>query len=284
MLTPRTLISAMGSWLVLATASGADLTLKGSIAVYPVVAPAAKAYQKAHPGSTITIGQGIEESGFDALVQGQINIAMATRALKPEEQDLVATPIGYDAVAILVHRSNPVAGLTAQQLAAIYTGAVATWKDVGGSDLPVAPGSLHEGTSLQILFANHLRVTGTSVGEGAEKVMAYSGGSGPGLRLRRLSSVAETIAYVALKPGAVGFCNLGQAAVAQEKGAAIKIISLDGIPAENATITSGAYSLRFALQLVTKGPPSGDAKRFIEFMTGSEGQTFVSANGAIPLE
>jgi phosphate transport system substrate-binding protein len=45
--------------------------------------------------------------------------------------------IGYDALGVYVHQSNPVTSLTKAQLKAIYTGAVVDWRDVGGARGPI---------------------------------------------------------------------------------------------------------------------------------------------------
>ena len=56
--------------------------------------------------------------GIDALMAGKVELAGASRPLKAEEKKagLAAATIGYDAIAVFVHKSNPVKNLTKEQL------------------------------------------------------------------------------------------------------------------------------------------------------------------------
>ncbi|MEZ4463171.1 MAG: substrate-binding domain-containing protein [bacterium] len=48
--------------------------------------------------------------------QGAADVGMVSRALKAEEGDLTATPIARDGIALIVHRDNPIAALSADQV------------------------------------------------------------------------------------------------------------------------------------------------------------------------
>jgi phosphate transport system substrate-binding protein len=45
--------------------------------------------------------------------------------------------VGKDKIKVLIHRDNPVANLTKEQLKGIFTGKITNWKDVGGKDMPL---------------------------------------------------------------------------------------------------------------------------------------------------
>lgn len=79
--------------------------------------------------------------GEQAILEGIADIAGVATVPHPEtlEQGVVATLIGWDAIAVVVHRDNPVTGLTLEQLRRIFTGQVENWKEVGGADLAVHP-------------------------------------------------------------------------------------------------------------------------------------------------
>ena len=76
------------------------------------------------------------------IAQQTADIAMASRAIKFSEkmkakaagEDLAEVPIAYDALAVVVHPSNPVKQLTRQQLEDIFRGKVTNWQQVGGDD------------------------------------------------------------------------------------------------------------------------------------------------------
>ncbi|MBE9012175.1 PstS family phosphate ABC transporter substrate-binding protein [Pseudanabaenaceae cyanobacterium LEGE 13415] len=84
-------------------------------------------------------------SGIRMLLDGQIQFAQSSRPVTPQEQQeaqqkgfsLREIPIAIDGLAIAVHPSQTVSGLTIDQLNGIYTGRIKNWNQVGGADLPI---------------------------------------------------------------------------------------------------------------------------------------------------
>jgi phosphate transport system substrate-binding protein len=60
-----------------------------------------------------------------------------------------AVVIGKDKVIVIVHKDNPVATLSKEQLTGIFSGKITNWKDVGGKDAPILVvwGGLTQGTN-----------------------------------------------------------------------------------------------------------------------------------------
>ena len=54
--------------------------------------------------------------------------------IKEAGQDVDEIIVAYDALAVVVHPSNPVKQLTRQQLEDIFRGKITNWKQVGGDD------------------------------------------------------------------------------------------------------------------------------------------------------
>lgn len=90
-------------------------------------------------------GQGTP-SGITSLKDGSCDIAMAAYRLSPQEDQLFSasllTPeseywVGMDAVAVIVHRSNPVVALTIDGVKKIFTGEISNWSQVGGPSAPI---------------------------------------------------------------------------------------------------------------------------------------------------
>ena len=61
----------------------------------------------------------------------------SSRALKEGEQDLHAVAIARDGVGVIVHGANPVAELSAEQVARIYSGQIRDWQAIGGESAPI---------------------------------------------------------------------------------------------------------------------------------------------------
>ena len=90
----------------------------------------AEAYMQLHTEVRISVTGGGSGTGINALINGTVDIANASRQIKSEEIE-AAQAAGYDpqefiiardAIAIIVHPTNPVDRLTLEQISAIYSG------------------------------------------------------------------------------------------------------------------------------------------------------------------
>ena len=130
--------------LVLAlTASGMQAQrIKGSDTVLPIAQQTAERFMTLNPNARVTVTGGGTGVGISALLDETTDIAMASRAIKFSEkmkakaagEELEEMPIAYDALAVVVHPSNPVKQLTRRQLEDIFRGKITNWKQVGGED------------------------------------------------------------------------------------------------------------------------------------------------------
>ena len=55
----------------------------------------------------------------------------------------------------------------------------------------------------------------------------------------------------------------------------VRAVTVDGVPPTDANIRSGSYLLSRPMLLVTRGPPEGEVKAFVDFVLSREGQAFV---------
>ena len=116
--------------------------IKGSDTVLPIAQQTAERFMILNPSARVTVTGGGTGVGISALLDQTTDIAMASRAIKFSEkmkvkaagEDLAEVPIAYDALAVVVHPSNPVKQLTRQQLEDIFRGKITNWQQVGGDD------------------------------------------------------------------------------------------------------------------------------------------------------
>lgn len=121
--------------------------IKGSDTVLPLSQKLAENFMKLNSSSKVTVTGGGSGVGLSALNTGSTDIAQASRKMKfVEKQKLQRSGIkvkeliiAYDALAIVVHPSNPVSKLTREQLEGIFTGKIKNWKEVGGVDRKIVP-------------------------------------------------------------------------------------------------------------------------------------------------
>ena len=116
--------------------------IKGSDTVLPVAQQTAERFMNQHPDARVTVTGGGTGVGISALMDNTTDIAMASRPIKFSEkmkikgagEEVDEVIVAYDALAVVVHPSNPVKQLTRQQLEDIFRGKINNWKQVGGDD------------------------------------------------------------------------------------------------------------------------------------------------------
>src|SRR5262252_10408424 len=124
------------------SASKVTIQNKGSDTMVNLAQAWAEEYKKAAPDVSVEVSGGGSGVGIAALTKGTIDIANASRDMKPEEieeakkntgKEPKEIIVGYDALAIYVHKDNPLNEITIEQLAQIYAegGQITKWSDLG---------------------------------------------------------------------------------------------------------------------------------------------------------
>jgi len=262
---PRTrkpnLPMALGAALLLASCTGekAELHLTGSSTVAPLVAELGRAYEATRPEVRITVQSGGSSRGIADARAGEVDLGMASRALDPDEDtELDAHTIARDGIALIVHADNPVAGLDADEVVGIYTGTIEDWSGVGGDDGAIAVVTKSSGRATLEVFLAHFDLAESDVD--ADVVIGEN---------------MEAIRTVGGNRRAIGFVSIGAAEQEQTRGAAIRLLTLDGVPATTATVADGSYPLYRPLNLLSRGKPGPLPADFIAFARTPEGRRIV---------
>ena len=246
-----------------------QLTLQGSTTVLPIAQSCAEEFMKAHPEANISVRGGGSGVGIAALIDGTVDIANASRAMKTKELkkarakgvNPVAHVVAKDAIAVVVHPENPVNGLTKSQLKAIYTGAINRWSEVGGTSgvIVVVSRDVNSGTFevFNKLALDKQRVRPDALMQASNKAVAT---------------------IVASTKGAIGYVGLGYLSKK------VKTIAIDEVMPSVETAKSGTYPLARPLYMYTNGEPKGLAKEFIDFVLSPKGQKIVKARGFVPVK
>lgn len=248
-------------------AATGKLMLTGSSTVAPLALEIAKRYEADHPGVRIDVQTGGSSRGIADARSGVADIGMVSRALKPDEADLVAHAIAHDGIAVIVHASNPVTGLSADQIRAIYRGQIATWQAVGGPKRPITVVNKAEGRSTLELFLQHFGLASTQI-----HASVVIGDNEQGIKT------------VAGNPGAIGYVSVGAAEYAATHEVAIRLLPLDGILASTETVKDGRFPLSRPLNLVTRGQPQGLAGGFIAYARSAAVHDQVRSLYFVPLD
>jgi len=241
--------------------SQSDLIVAGSTSIQPFADKWAEVFMEKRPGFGVNVQGGGSSAGIQACKAGACQIGMSSRELKADEKDLHEIVIAHDGLAIIVHPTNPVRGATVSQVKQIFSGDLANWKYLGGSDKAMTVVTREEGSGTRGAF-QELVMGKTRVFRGA--ITEDSNGT-----------VREIVAN---DPNSIGFISLG---LVNEQ---VRALALDGVEASEANIVAGRYKLVRPFLFLTRGEPTGQAKDFIDFVLSEEGQALIKKEGLIPVK
>ncbi|PCJ60687.1 MAG: hypothetical protein COA65_03065 [Rhodospirillaceae bacterium] len=248
--------------------------IAGSTTVLPVVAMAAKAFRKNHPGLTLTISGGGSGVGIGSILQRSAQIGMASRALtKTEVQKLAGNadviPIARDAVAVAVSKAVYVGGvhrLSLARIADIYRGKTRNWKALGGPDAPILVIDKEMSRGTRHVFAKAVLGNETARASGATIV---AGSNNEERTLIAQSDKAIGMLSNAWLNDAVRAIAIGEA------GHAI-LPTLEHV-------RNGSYPIRRTLNLLVPKNASPKTRAFVAFLLSVEGQRLVVQSGYLPV-
>jgi phosphate transport system substrate-binding protein len=133
--------------LIIVNQSVAQVKVKGSDTMLPLVQELSEIYTNKQGGAPVAVTGGGSGTGINALKGGSTDIAMSSRAMKMGEKitfeqskkSVKEMVIGFDALSIIVNPNNKISMLTREQLEGIFTGKITNWKEVGGEDMKIIP-------------------------------------------------------------------------------------------------------------------------------------------------
>lgn len=262
-------------------AQAAELAVAGSSTIYPIVAEAATVYD----GAKLMVSQGGSGDGIKKAAEGTIAIGMASRDLKDSEKGLGlgVQRIGIDGIALVVHATNPVTGLTQIQAGSLFSGAVTSWKAVGG-DGPIALVSLHEKHGTTDGFAHFLGLEVSSDPASHAILFTKKGGTPTGVMAQRSETIGECLGHVAKNPNSITFAPIGSTLRLIGQGAPLKFLQVEGVTPSIAAVKEQKWPFTRPLNLVFKVPASTDVKAFLDFMASPDGQALVQKYDFVVLE
>lgn len=170
------------------------ITIGGATALHPALQALTTEYTRRHPNVLFTISGGGSTLGEEMALNRRVNLGLST-LFPPDEptaaqRALVRIPIGVDGLAIIVHSSNTVAGLTQEQLRGLYSGEILDWATVGGEAGEVLLVSREDGGGSRVYFEN--------------EVMQ---GEAVSLTAVVMPTSQDVVDYIAKTPNAIGYVS-----------------------------------------------------------------------------
>lgn len=242
------------------------LDVAGSGSNLPITHALAEAYPAEpidRPAIHDSIGSG---GGVRALLDGAIELALVSRPLGPTERELglVETPYARVPVIFAVNASVPDTDLSPADILSIFTGERTTWSD--GASIVVLMREMGD--------SSHRAVAAELEGFAEASEAAWSSD-----RFRVLYHDDDMTEAIASTPGAIGL--YGQGSI--PKGAPIRALFVSGIEPSVDALVAGDYPFAKDLAFVSRGPPRGRAKPFVEFARSPAGAGVIAAMGGLPL-
>jgi len=255
---------------------------KGSDTLVNVAQAWAEAYKTVDPKVAVAVTGGGSGTGLSALINGTVDIANASRKMKDSEIEQarangiepVEFIVGYDALAVYVHKDNPVVGFTLAQLAGIYgeNGKTENWSQLGIT----VPGA-KDGHIVRVSRQNN---SGTYV-YFKEAVL----GPGHEYKLGSLDmhGSKDVVDLVAKTPGAIGYSGLAYATDTVKK---VPVARAEGDPFVEPTEASAqdkSYPIARPLFMYTAGQPTGAVRAYMDWILSDAGQRIIRDKGYAPV-
>jgi phosphate transport system substrate-binding protein len=265
----------------------ASIKVSAATAAVPLLTRLARAFEARHRWATVVI-EGV--NSYHALRQVQAGTADLGACAVRVGDEVWAAPIALDAVAIIVHRDNPLENLTLAQVRDIFGGRAWRWEDVGieWTEAEIMVVSREEGSGTRMAFeAAAMTVPGSGT---CQPRLAVDPQAPPGYGIRVQACPAgpvtptavimvgsdAVLAYVQEHRGAIGYVS--QAHISPM----VKAVSIEGLRPSPADIQGGGYLLVEPFFLVASREPNGPPRAFIDFVLSAEGQAIV-AKGYVPV-
>jgi len=106
------------------------IVVNGSSSVYSLMQHLSTAYRDINPNVTIDVHGAGTGHGISAVRDGLADIAMSSRDLRDTELEfMIPLTIAIDGIAVIVHPSNSIEGLTIESVRNIFLGEVETWEN-----------------------------------------------------------------------------------------------------------------------------------------------------------
>ncbi len=265
-----------------AASSGMVIRLTGSDTMVNLNQAWAENYKAVKPDVSVQVAGGGSGVGIAGLIDGILDIAASSRKMEPEEiakatKEAGAAPreitVGMDALAVFVHKDNPIAEISIEDLAQIYGdgGKYTKWSQLGVQNTSC--------TADEIIRVSRQNNSGTYayfreavLGRTADFKLGSVDQSGS-------KDVAELVART---PCAIGYSGMAYVSPGVH---ALKISKKKGetpIAPTTESALDGSYPIARPLYFYTHGAPSPQAQAFIDWTLSAPGQKLLQDIGYVP--
>jgi phosphate transport system substrate-binding protein len=259
-----------------------EIQNKGSDTLVNVAQAWAETYPSVNPDVAVAVSGGGSGTGIAAMINGTVDIANASRSMKEKERKLaekngqnpIEHVVGYDALAVFIHKDNPANKMSYEQLSDIYARGqkVKKWSDMGIT----VPGC----KSGEIVVVNRQNNSGTYAYFKKEVL-----GSGTKFRQGTLDmhGSKDVVDLVEKTPCAIGYSGLAYATDHLQTVCVSKKTGDDCVSPSVATASDRSYPIARPLFMYTNGEPQGAIKDYMDWIMTDAGQCILKKKGYAPV-
>lgn len=260
-------VALVSAFLLASSAAFAEtIKISGTGASLATMQNLGKEFAKNRAGVSIEIQPNLGSGGsIKALLAGALDVAIATRPVKPEEQARGAISALYAKTPFVIAtaQGNKTSGFALREIAGIYAGRIANWPDNSPIRLVLRPQSDSDTPALAGMSAEMKAAMETAFSRRGLNVAMTDQEAGDAL---------EKI------PGAIGSTTL--ALVVSEKRA-LKPLAINGVAPSVRSIGDGSYPWHKSLYFITTGKSSPLVAQFASFIRSPAGRAILAENGQL---
>lgn len=251
----------------------------------------AEAFEKEYPNVNIQVQAAGSSTAPPALTEGVSNFGPMSRKMKDKEIEAFETHYGYkplgirvaiDALALYVHKDNPIQSLTIQEVDAVFsttrrcggTATVRTWGDLGlEGSWKNRPIQLYGRNSVSGTYG-YFKQVGLCSGDFKNTVNEQPGS-------------ASVVQSVTASLNGIGYSGVGYVTSGVRAVPIAEDISLPPVEVSNETTLDGSYPLRRYLYVYVNKKPDTPLNplelEFLRLVLSKTGQAVVAKDGYVPL-
>ncbi len=228
----------------------------------------AREYMKLNPNVAIYVDGGGSKNGIASLRENEVDIAMVSRLLTPDEIAMFASEnqsiglsylIAKDAISIYINPANPVKDFTVDELRKIFTCRINNWKELGGND-HIINLLIRNPNSGTYYYFQQIVLNGEPFCSAATSE----------------SNINKLVATIAKDKYAIGFGGIGF-------NEGIEHAKVNGVEPTEENVRKDLYPLSRYLHFITLKQPEGVVRNFIDWTFSHYAQSLIKQSGYVPI-
>ncbi len=258
------------------------IRVKGSDTMVFVAHAWSEEYQRVVRDVAVSVGGGGSGTGFFSMLTGSADLVNASRRIATSEMESaeklgmkpVEHIVGFDALAVYLHRENPLESISLSQLGEIFgrKGKIRRWSDLGIN----VPGCKNQ----EIVRVGRQNSSGTYV---YFRSQVLREGRNYDLGILDMLSSRDVVRLIEKTPCAIGYSGLAyatpqvrMACVAKEEGQACVVPNIK-------SASDKSYPIARPLFVYSKNEPTGKIEAYLDWILSDTGQCVLQRTGYAPI-